>query len=291
VIFSCIFLADQRPPSVERFDLPGFVLSGLGFGLVMYGMSEGPTFGWHTTQVNVKHARAAEDLGECRYCSVVTTVALLEVVDVLIVMCTLVRVLRKARTARARARASFTLPLAYPVMVTDAPELSFFASAFSAARSFAVSLLEEFENFAVSVPGRGDTATWLEVSTKTGSLEKEKVIEPFEAAVPTSVRPEEVRMYTSSPATMLGSVMVIVIGVVATGDAPFVVCHDTAKAATYDWPGGTSDDSEVVTGYTLSVVPAGSAPVGTLSDVEALPLDAMSVDAADDETVVDSGVP
>jgi hypothetical protein len=229
--------------------------------------------------------------GERRYCFVVTTVALLEVVDVFIVMCTLARVLRKERTARARARASFTLPLAYPVMITVAPDVSFFASALSVVRSFVVSLLEELENFAVSVPGRGDAATLLEVSTKTGSLEKEKVIVPFEAAVPTSVRPEEVRMYTASPATMLGSVMVIVIGVVASGDVPFVVCHDTANAATYDWPDGTSDASDVVTGYTLSVVPAGSAPVGTLSDVEALPLDAVSVEAADAETVVDSGVP
>ncbi len=53
VIFGSIFLADQRPPTVGRFDLPGFVLSGLGFGLVMYGVSEGPNIGWHRGQVLV----------------------------------------------------------------------------------------------------------------------------------------------------------------------------------------------------------------------------------------------
>jgi EmrB/QacA subfamily drug resistance transporter len=56
VIFGFLFLADQRPPSVGRFDLPGFLLSGFGFGLVMYGVSEGPNIGWHTGQVLVSIA-------------------------------------------------------------------------------------------------------------------------------------------------------------------------------------------------------------------------------------------
>ncbi len=56
VIFGCLFLADQRPPNVGRFDLPGFLLSGLGFGSVMYGVSEGPNIGWHTGQVLVSIA-------------------------------------------------------------------------------------------------------------------------------------------------------------------------------------------------------------------------------------------
>jgi EmrB/QacA subfamily drug resistance transporter len=51
IAFGVIFLADQRPPSAARFDLPGFVLSGLGLGLLMYGISEGPNIGWHNGRV------------------------------------------------------------------------------------------------------------------------------------------------------------------------------------------------------------------------------------------------
>jgi EmrB/QacA subfamily drug resistance transporter len=51
ILFGLIFLADQRPPSVARFDLAGFVLSGLGLGLLMYGVSEGPNIGWATDRV------------------------------------------------------------------------------------------------------------------------------------------------------------------------------------------------------------------------------------------------
>ena len=51
VLFGLVFLADQRPPTVGRFDLPGFLLSGLGFGLLMYGVSEGPNIGWATGRV------------------------------------------------------------------------------------------------------------------------------------------------------------------------------------------------------------------------------------------------
>ncbi|MCU4183666.1 multidrug efflux MFS transporter [Acidiferrimicrobium sp. IK] len=53
VIFGLVFLAEQRPPSVGRFDLPGFVTSGLGLGLLMYGVSEGPNIGWRTGRVVV----------------------------------------------------------------------------------------------------------------------------------------------------------------------------------------------------------------------------------------------
>jgi EmrB/QacA subfamily drug resistance transporter len=53
VIFGLVFLADQRPPTVARFDLPGFVVSGLGFGLLMYGVSEGPNIGWASARVLV----------------------------------------------------------------------------------------------------------------------------------------------------------------------------------------------------------------------------------------------
>ena len=51
VIFGMIFLADQRPDTVGKFDLPGFLVSGLGLGLLMYGVSEGPNIGWHSARV------------------------------------------------------------------------------------------------------------------------------------------------------------------------------------------------------------------------------------------------
>jgi EmrB/QacA subfamily drug resistance transporter len=51
LLFGLVFLADQRPPTVARFDLPGFVASGLGLGLLMYGVSEGPNIGWATGRV------------------------------------------------------------------------------------------------------------------------------------------------------------------------------------------------------------------------------------------------
>jgi EmrB/QacA subfamily drug resistance transporter len=44
--FGVIFLDDHRQPHPGRFDLPGFLLSGIGFALVMFGISEGPNRGW-----------------------------------------------------------------------------------------------------------------------------------------------------------------------------------------------------------------------------------------------------
>jgi EmrB/QacA subfamily drug resistance transporter len=43
----------HQPPQAEpgRFDLPGFLLAGLGLGLLMYGVSEGPGLGWDDPQV------------------------------------------------------------------------------------------------------------------------------------------------------------------------------------------------------------------------------------------------
>jgi EmrB/QacA subfamily drug resistance transporter len=52
-VFGALFLAQDRQPSPGRFDLPGFLLSGLGLGLLMYGVSEGPNIGWHSAQVIV----------------------------------------------------------------------------------------------------------------------------------------------------------------------------------------------------------------------------------------------
>jgi EmrB/QacA subfamily drug resistance transporter len=51
LLFGLIFLADQRPTRVGRFDIAGLVSSGLGFGLLMYGLSEGPNIGWAARKV------------------------------------------------------------------------------------------------------------------------------------------------------------------------------------------------------------------------------------------------
>ncbi|MBS2533480.1 DHA2 family efflux MFS transporter permease subunit [Catenulispora sp. NF23] len=45
-VFGLLFLAEQRQPRPGRFDVPGFVLSGVGFAAVMYGISQGPGIGW-----------------------------------------------------------------------------------------------------------------------------------------------------------------------------------------------------------------------------------------------------
>src|SRR6202020_1828646 len=49
--FGVLFLDKPAQAEAGRFDLAGFVLSGLGLGLLMYGVSEGPNLGWHRPQV------------------------------------------------------------------------------------------------------------------------------------------------------------------------------------------------------------------------------------------------
>jgi EmrB/QacA subfamily drug resistance transporter len=49
--FGAIFLQQSAQPHPGRFDLAGFLLSGLGLGLLMYGVSEGPGLGWSQPQV------------------------------------------------------------------------------------------------------------------------------------------------------------------------------------------------------------------------------------------------
>ena len=44
--FGWIFLTEHKEPGVGRFDLPGFLLSGSGLALILYGLSEGPSRGW-----------------------------------------------------------------------------------------------------------------------------------------------------------------------------------------------------------------------------------------------------
>jgi EmrB/QacA subfamily drug resistance transporter len=49
--FGALFLDQPAQAEPGRFDLAGFLLSGLGLGLLMYGVSEGPDLGWHRPEV------------------------------------------------------------------------------------------------------------------------------------------------------------------------------------------------------------------------------------------------
>jgi MFS family permease len=46
LIFGAVFLPEHREPGAGRFDLPGFLLAGVGLGTLMYALSEGPSHGW-----------------------------------------------------------------------------------------------------------------------------------------------------------------------------------------------------------------------------------------------------
>ncbi len=46
IAFGALFLAEQREPVAGRFDVPGFALSGVGFALLMFGISDAPSRGW-----------------------------------------------------------------------------------------------------------------------------------------------------------------------------------------------------------------------------------------------------
>jgi EmrB/QacA subfamily drug resistance transporter len=46
MLFGLLFLEEHREPNAGRFDIPGFILAGAGFGSLMYGLSEGPSHGW-----------------------------------------------------------------------------------------------------------------------------------------------------------------------------------------------------------------------------------------------------
>ena len=45
-IFGVIFLDEHLQPHPGPFDVPGFLLSGVGFALLMFGISDGPSRGW-----------------------------------------------------------------------------------------------------------------------------------------------------------------------------------------------------------------------------------------------------
>ena len=51
VVFGALVLEKVDAIDAGRFDVPGFVLGGIGLGLLMYGISEGPLEGWSSTGV------------------------------------------------------------------------------------------------------------------------------------------------------------------------------------------------------------------------------------------------
>lgn len=50
-VFGLLFLQEQKVPEAVHFDLPGFVLAGVGLALSMYALSEGASFGWFTPTI------------------------------------------------------------------------------------------------------------------------------------------------------------------------------------------------------------------------------------------------
>jgi EmrB/QacA subfamily drug resistance transporter len=51
ITFGALFLRQVTESRPGRFDVPGFLLSGIGLGLLMYGVSEGPDLGWRSATV------------------------------------------------------------------------------------------------------------------------------------------------------------------------------------------------------------------------------------------------
>ncbi len=52
LLFGMLFLDEQRQSTPGRFDGIGFGLAGIGLGLAMYGISEGPHSGWGTPLID-----------------------------------------------------------------------------------------------------------------------------------------------------------------------------------------------------------------------------------------------
>lgn len=45
-LFGLLFLQEYREQTTKSFDIPGFLLVGIGLALTMYALSEGPSYGW-----------------------------------------------------------------------------------------------------------------------------------------------------------------------------------------------------------------------------------------------------
>ena len=50
-IFGVLFLYEHREAAAGRFDLPGFLTAGIGLALLMYALSEGPSYGWSSPAI------------------------------------------------------------------------------------------------------------------------------------------------------------------------------------------------------------------------------------------------
>src|SRR5438128_2126470 len=50
-LFGLVFLYEHREPTAGRFDLPGFLLAGLGLALLLYALSEAPSSGWSSPAI------------------------------------------------------------------------------------------------------------------------------------------------------------------------------------------------------------------------------------------------
>ncbi|MGH2558466.1 MAG: DHA2 family efflux MFS transporter permease subunit [Thermomicrobiales bacterium] len=51
LLFGLLFLHEHKEPTAGRFDLPGFLLAGSGFALVMFALSEGPNRDWTSPEI------------------------------------------------------------------------------------------------------------------------------------------------------------------------------------------------------------------------------------------------
>lgn len=52
-VFGALLLVEHREARAGRFDLPGFVLSGVGLSTLLYAVSQGPVRGWGSPVVLV----------------------------------------------------------------------------------------------------------------------------------------------------------------------------------------------------------------------------------------------
>src|SRR5437588_6316587 len=50
-LFGLVFLEEHREPTAGRFDLPGFLLAGMGLALALYALSEAPSSGWSSPAI------------------------------------------------------------------------------------------------------------------------------------------------------------------------------------------------------------------------------------------------
>jgi EmrB/QacA subfamily drug resistance transporter len=51
IILAVVLLKEHTEPNVGRFDLPGFLLAGIGLPLVLYALSQAPNAGWDSAEV------------------------------------------------------------------------------------------------------------------------------------------------------------------------------------------------------------------------------------------------